>query len=134
MKQVMTYAALAAVVLTTPLSAAGFARFGFQTVSVNANVYEVIPRGRNDVDGYWCAAADYARRTLGAGWKQPIYVVRGYGPSEATGRRTAVQFSVSPPPGVDLNVKSINVGFVAGQSRSVQSANALCYRRQIFDD
>ncbi len=134
MKQVMTYAALAAVVLSTPVSATGFARLGYQIASVNSNVYEVIPRGRTDVDGYWCAAADYARRTLGAGWKQPIYVVRGYGPSEATGRRTAVQFSINPPAGVSTPTKTVSVGFVAGQSRSVQSANSLCYRRQIFDD
>ncbi|WP_420584383.1 hypothetical protein [Ruegeria sp.] len=133
MNQVMTYAALAAIVLSTPASAFS-GRIGYQTVSLNNSVFEVIPRGRTDADGYWCAAADYARRTLGAGWKEKIYVVRGYGPSEATGRRTAVQFSISPPQGVDTNVKTVSVGFVPGQSRSVQSANGLCHRRQIFDD
>ncbi|WP_037309371.1 hypothetical protein [Ruegeria halocynthiae] len=132
MKKIVTCAALAAITLSVPMTASA-ARYGFQTVAVNNSVFEVIPRSRRDADGYWCAAADFARRTLGAGWQQPIYVVRGYGPSEATGRRTAVQFSITPPKGVDLNNNTISVGFKAGQSRSVQSANGLCNRRQIFD-
>ena len=100
-------------------------------MALNNTVFEVIPRGRTDADGYWCAAADFARRSLGAGWQQPIYVVRGYGPSEATGRRTAVQFSLSPrPEGVAQDVKtvvSLRQGFVPGfnMSVSVQSANGL---------
>ncbi|SLN31267.1 hypothetical protein RUM8411_01296 [Ruegeria meonggei] len=133
MEKILSYAVFAALVLGTPASAFN-GRLGYQTVAVNSSIFEVIPRGRTDADGYWCAAADFARRSLGAGWQQPIYVVRGYGPSEATGRRTAVQFSITPPEGVDLNVMSNSVGFIPGQSRSVQSANGLCNRRPLFDN
>lgn len=132
MKHGMTYAALLAATLTVPETAFA-ARNGYQTVGLNNTDFEVIPRARTDVDGYWCAAADFARRTLGAGWQQQIYVVRGYGPSQATGRKTSVLFSIKPPAGVEAQVKPITAGFTPGQSRSVQSANALCNRRQLFD-
>lgn len=109
--------------LATPAAA----RYGFQTVALTNQKFEVIPRGRTDIDGYWCAASDFARRTLGAGWQQQIYVARGYGPSEATGRRTAVQFSLSD---ADLTApvqqSSFSSGFRVGESMSVQRANARC--------
>jgi hypothetical protein len=133
MKQVMTLAVSAAILLSVPLSSASAARNGFQTVAVNSNMFEVIPRARQDVDGYWCAAADFARRTLGAGWQQRIYVVRGYGPSEATGRRTAVQFSLQQPTNVAQQSSSISVGFKAGESMSVQGANGRCNIRPFRD-
>lgn len=127
MKKVMTLAVSAVILLTVPVSSASAARNGYQTVSVNNTVFEVIPRARQDVDGYWCAAADYARRTLGAGWQQRIYVWRGYGPSEATGRRTAVQFSLQQPTNVAQQSSSFSVGFKAGESMSVQGANGRCH-------
>lgn len=105
---------------------------GYQTAAVNNSVFEVIPRVRKDVDGYWCAASDFARRTLGAGWQQRIYVVRGYGPSEATGRRTAVQFSLTPPENAPQQ-SSISGGFKVGTNMSVQGANGRCNRRQFID-
>ncbi|WP_170330884.1 hypothetical protein [Ruegeria arenilitoris] len=125
MKKVM-YAVLAAMMLSTPASAT-FARFGFQTVALSNTEFEVIPRGRTDVDGYWCAASDFARRTLGASWQQRIYVKRGYGPSEATGRRTAVQFSLTPPEGVPQQSGGvITTGFQPGFNMSVSAANGRC--------
>ncbi|SMO49043.1 hypothetical protein [Ruegeria faecimaris] len=132
MKKVITSAVLAAATLFEP-GAVTAAPNGFQTVAVNDKVFEVIPRARRDVDGYWCAAADFARRSLGAGWQQNIYVVRGYGPSEATGRRTAVQFSLTPPANVEQSTSFVSIGFQPGQSRSVQNANGLCFRQPIFD-
>lgn len=100
---------------------------GYRTEPINSTDFEVIPRSRQDVDGYWCAAADFARRELGAGWQQPIYVLRGYGPSVTTGRRTAVQFSLNPPPGgVPQQNSFITSGFQPGYSMSVQGANARC--------
>ncbi len=133
MKKVMSYAVLAALVLSTPASAFN-GRIGYQTVALNSSVFEVIPRGRTDVDGYWCAAADFARRTLGAGWQQRIYVVRGYGPSEATGRKTAVQFSLQPPKETaQRSSKYVSSGFKAGDSMSVQGANGRCNLRPLFN-
>ncbi len=133
MKKVMTYAFFATLVLTTSASSA-FARFGYQTVALNNSVFEVIPRGRTDVDGYWCAASDFARRTLGASWQQRIYVKRGYGPSEATGRRTAVQFSLTPPDGVPQQSSGVfSAGFQPGFSMSVSAANGRCNTRPFID-
>ncbi|WP_170409302.1 hypothetical protein [Ruegeria arenilitoris] len=133
MKKVMSYAVFAALVLTTPASAT-FARFGYQTVALSNTVFEVIPRGRTDVDGYWCAASDFARRTLGASWQQRIYVKRGYGPSEATGRRTAVQFSLTAPETVQQQSSGVfSAGFQPGFSMSVSAANGRCTARPIFD-
>lgn len=134
MNKVLSYAVFAALVLSAPASAYN-GRLGFQTVALNSTVFEVIPRGRTDVDGYWCAAADFARRTLGAGWQQRIYVYRGYGPSEATGRRTAVQFSLQPPKEpAQRNSGFVTSGFTPGDSMSVQGANGRCNRRPLFND
>lgn len=133
MKQVMTCAVFAALLLSTPVSAFN-ARLGFQTAALSNSSFEVIPRGRTDVDGYWCAAADFARRSLGAGWQQRIYVQRGYGPSEATGRRTAVQFSLAAPDGVPQQSSGVfSSGFQPGYSMSVQAANARCNFRPFVD-
>ncbi|MBO9446276.1 hypothetical protein [Ruegeria sp. R14_0] len=133
MKQVMTLAAAAAILLSVPATASA-ARNGFQTVALNNTEFEVIPRARRDVDGYWCAAADFARRTLGAGWQDRIYVVRGYGPSEATGRRTSVRFSIAPPAGGQPQQGSfLTSGFNPGESMSVQGANGRCNVRPFFN-
>ncbi len=131
MKQIMSYTMAALVLLNVPAVATA-APNGFQTEPISSTEFEVIPRARRDVDGYWCAAADFARRSLGAGWQQPIYVARGYGPSVTTGRKTAVQFSLAAPANAQQNM-GISVGFTAGQSRTVQSANGLCNRRQVFN-
>ncbi|CUJ91326.1 hypothetical protein RUE5091_01084 [Ruegeria denitrificans] len=133
MKKVMTYAVFAALVASTPVSAFN-GRLGYQSVALSNTVFEVIPRGRTDVDGYWCAASDFARRTLGADWKQRIYVKRGYGPSEATGRRTAVQFSLTAPEGAPQQSSGIiTVGFQPGFSMSVSAANGRCNTRPFVD-
>ncbi len=131
MKQIISCTFAALFVLSSPVTASA-ARNGFQTEAINSTEFEVIPRARRDIDGYWCAAADFARRTLGAGWQQRIYVQRGYGPSVTTGRRTAVQFTLKMPANVGQQ-SSISVGFKPGESMSVQGANGRCNRRQIFD-
>lgn len=130
MKQVIFCILVALVALSIPVTAD--ARYGYQTVAINSTEFEVIPVSRRDTDGYWCAAADFARRTLGAGWQQRIYVLRGYGPSVTTGRRTAIQFSLKQPANV-AQQSSISAGFRPGYSMSVQGANGLCNRRQIFE-
>lgn len=131
MKQFISGTFVALMVLGSPaIAAAG--RGGYQTEAISNTEFEVIPRARRDVDGYWCAAADFARRTLGAGWQQRIYVLRGYGPSVTTGRKTAVQFSLKMPANTAQS-GSISVGFKPGESMSVQGANGRCNRRQILD-
>jgi hypothetical protein len=132
MKQLQYCAALAVFALSVPATADA-ARLGFQANAINSTDFEVIPRTRDDTDGYWCEAADFARRSLGAGWQDPIYVLRGYGPSVTTGRVTAVQFSLKPPPAdAPAQTGGVRGPFVVGSSISVQGANARCGRRQIF--
>jgi hypothetical protein len=134
MKQLQYCAALAMFALSVPVTADA-ARLGYQTNAINGTDFEVVPRIRDDTDGYWCAAADFARRDLGAGWQDPIYVLRGYGPSVTTGRRTAVQFSLKQPAAnAPTQTSGVRGPFVVGSSVSVQGANARCGRRQIFDD
>ncbi|WP_298932696.1 hypothetical protein [uncultured Ruegeria sp.] len=126
MKQIIVSATLAAFAFSIPATADA-APNGYRTEPINSTEFEVIPRARQDTDGYWCAAADFARRKLGAGWQQRIYVLRGYGPSVTTGRRTAVQFSLKPPAGgVPQQSSFITVGFPVGYSMSVQGANGRC--------
>lgn len=133
MKHILTCAAFAAMVAAAPVETDA-APNGYRTEPMNSTDFEVIPRARQDVDGYWCAAADFARRKLGAGWQQRIYVLRGYGPSVTTGRRTAVQFSVKPPTGGVPQQPSVVVsGFQPGYSMSVQGANARCNVRPFFN-
>ncbi|WP_299944461.1 hypothetical protein [uncultured Ruegeria sp.] len=131
MKQPLS-AVLSVLLMLGSASATSAAPNGYQTEAISSTEFEVIPRARKDVDGYWCAAADFARRSLGAGWQQRIYVLRGYGPSVTTGRRTAVQFTLKAPANTDQQ-SSISVGFKAGESMSVQGANGRCSRRIRFN-
>lgn len=134
MKHTRTFAAIAALAVSIPMTADA-APHGYRTEPINATDFEVIPRGDQRTEGYWCAAADYARRTLGAGWRDPIYVLRGYGPSVTTGRKTAVQFSTKPPQNVDAQPSSfVTIGFQSGDSMSVQGANARCNYRPFYND
>lgn len=131
MKQIVSCTVAAFIALSVPMTADA-ARNGYQTVAINSTDFEVIPRARRDADGYWCAAADFARRTLGAGWQQRIYVLRGYGPSVTTGRKTAVQFSLKQPADVQQQ-SSFSFGFQPGNSMSVQGANGRCNLRPFID-
>lgn len=90
-------AALSAALLSLPIPAAAFSAKRHMRVNpVNETVFEVIAPTAAGAGDYWCGAADYAYRALGAAWTAPIYIVRGRGPSVTTGRRTAVQFTLSP--------------------------------------
>ncbi len=133
MKQVFAYAMVAAISATLP-AAVSAAPNGFRTEAMSATSFEVIPRARQDTDGYWCAAADFARRKLGAGWQQQIYVLRGYGPSVTTGRKTAVQFSLKMPTDVPQQGSTPFSPFRAGDSMSVQGANGRCSAFPLFRD
>lgn len=91
-------------------------------------VFEVVARGRSRTNDYWCSASEFARRVLGAGWRDQIYVVRGYGPSVTTGRRTAVQFTLDPQAAgvTPLDGGVIVSGWTVGDGMSIQRANGFC--------
>ena len=100
---------------------------GVRVLPVDGIVYEVVPRGGGGTWPYWCAAAEYARRELGAGWADRFYVVRGRGESVTTGRRSSVQFTLYPErAGVPARTGWLSLGFKPGDSMSVQQGYGFC--------
>ncbi|KIC13804.1 hypothetical protein [Leisingera sp. ANG-Vp] len=94
--------------------------------TVSQDVFEVVP-GIASGRIFWCVAADHAQRTLKAPWNADLYITRGLGPSETTGRVSAVQFTLNPdlaPAASRGNINSLE----AGQRLSVQRAYDYCYR------
>ena len=127
-------AAIAAVALTLGLAQPGQAdfnaRFDMRVSPVNAAVFEAYGSSAASADRYWCAAADYARRALGAPWTARIHLVRGRGPGVSVNKRTTVHFTLDP---VAAGVEPADPGIVTlplrvGTSRSVQSAFQDCDR------
>jgi len=105
-------------------------RRGTRVEPVNNVVFEVVARGSGTGPDYWCGAADFARRALGAGWSDMIYIARGRGQSVTTGRRSSVQFTLDPAaagitpiePSLSLNALKV------GDNMSVTQANGYCNR------
>lgn len=108
-------------------------RLGARVNPVNAAVFEVVPRGGSGQE-IWCGAADYAQRELRAPWQARIYVSRGRGQSETTGRRTAVQFTLDPgAAGITPGPSSLSLNtFAVGDSMSVRQAFDFCHRMVPF--
>lgn len=124
-------AAIIATVLNLGLPGSSEANASRHSIRVNqmqGGIFEVIPRTGN---GYlfWCGAADYAHRVIGAPWTASLHISRGLGPSETTGRRSAVQFTLdanlakTPPSGGYGSVNSLQ----AGDTMSVQRAFDYCF-------
>lgn len=105
-------------------------RTGDRVLDVNGVVFEVIPRGQQRSGDFWCAASEYARRALGAGWNDRIYIARGRGPSVTTGRKTAVQFTMNPQAAgitpLQNDLTSIRFGLKVGDNMSINQANGYC--------
>lgn len=126
-KTLILTAALAGLV---PFAASAFnAPYGARVNPVNNAVFEVVPRSSGNGPIFWCAAADYARRALGASWTTRIYIVRGRGVSETTGRRSSVQFTLDPAAaGIQPTQPSVALNALrTGDNMSVQEANSYCH-------
>lgn len=130
MKPVSAATVLAAsLVLALPdVSAANASRHSIRVNPVSDGVFEVIARTGN---GYlfWCGAADHVQRVLGRPWSSKLHIYRGLGPSETTGRRSAVQFTLdanlaaaAPADGY----KSVN-SLQPGDTMSVERAHEYCF-------
>lgn len=123
---------LCAVLLGLTAPAAAYADFnaphGARVNQVDKSVFEVVSRGSGSGPVYWCAAASYARRALGADWHAKIYIARGRGVSVTTGRRSSVQFTMDPAAaGVTPTTSWISMNSLgAGENMSVQEANTYC--------
>lgn len=63
---------------------------------VDENVFEVVGNSGRGGVLFWCGASEFARRVLGAPWQAEVTVVRSFGLSAVTGRKSAVQFSLNP--------------------------------------
>ncbi|WP_232281866.1 hypothetical protein [Roseobacter sp. SK209-2-6] len=117
------------VLLALPAGAQAFTTArGVQVNPLTDLVFEVIPSGSGDLAGFWCGASEYARRELGAGWTDKVYVLRERGPSETTGRRSAVHFTLYPEQtGVGPAPQGwLRFGIKAGDRMSIQSARRHC--------
>ncbi|NSY37627.1 hypothetical protein [Leisingera sp. ANG59] len=100
---------------------------GVRVLPVNDIVFEVVPGRSGGTWDYWCAAAQYARRVLGAKWTDRYYVVRGRDVSVTTGRRSSVQFTLKPEQaGVPAKTGWLSLGFRSGESLSVQQGYGYC--------
>ncbi len=124
MKRTIT-ALLSAATLLSATGASAFTASNRMRVNpVSASVFEVVPRGAARTTDYWCAAAEYLLYTGVSKATQRIYVVRAMGPAETANRRSAVQFSITPPAGVDttpgytLSVKRVGENLNAASARS----------------
>ncbi len=130
MKHIVTACTVAATLATAlPDSADAFtSRSGARVNPVNSAVFEVVPRNSGRTNDIWCAASEFARRQLGAGWKTRVYVARDRGPSVTTGRRSAVQFTIDPQAAGITPVEGgfFKNGFNVGDSMSVQQADGMC--------
>lgn len=123
-----------AAALMVPLAAEAFTTSGGVRVNpVNEMIFEVIPTSSGTFDEFWCGASEYARRVKGAKWRDHIYVVQGRSTSVTTGRRSAVQFTLSPeqvgvvPPPQGW----LALGIKPGNSMSVQQARGYCDRSPV---
>ncbi len=102
---------------------------GAQVNPIDDIVFEVIPKNSPRTGDIWCAASEYARRVLGAGWRTRVYVVQGQGTSVTTGRRTAIQFTIYPDKaGVVPLEGGVRSGFRPGDSMTISNANGNCRR------
>jgi len=89
---------------------------GFEINPVNDVVYEAVSEGAHGGAAFWCAAGMFVETVLKKSPKTEIYVVRGAGKSETTGRRSAAQFTIDPaaagitPAPLSDNLNELNVG------------------------
>lgn len=95
---------------------------------VNSAVFEVYGRGGMSGENFWCGAADYAHRALGAQWSATLYIARGRAPGETVNKKSTVQFTLDPgaagitPERPSLSLNSLKVG----DNMSVQAAYQYC--------
>lgn len=95
--------------------------------AVDSVVWEVVPRRASSAQEYWCAASDYVNRGLGLSWNTQIFVARGLGVSETTGRRSSVQFTVDPSAaGIEPTSSFILNSFRVGDHMSANRALSFC--------
>ena len=130
--KILKAAAVAAIVLLPGIAQGVGLGFGayptFKTTvtPLKDGTFEVAVSGSSAPVAYWCGIGDFAIRTLGTKPSQRIYVSRAYEKNVRT-----VQFSLTPPEGVDIKTSySVSVKRV-GENRSAGSAQNYCWDNMI---
>ncbi|KUP92078.1 hypothetical protein [Tritonibacter horizontis] len=95
--------------------------------ALDATSFEVVPPIGAEGAAYWCAAADFARHRLGAGWSQDIYVQKGRADSVVNGRIETVTFTLDPTARAEpLTLIRRAYGFKPGDRFSLSTAEGFC--------
>lgn len=95
--------------------------------ALDGQSFEVVPPIGAPGAAYWCTAAEFARRELGADWVQDIYVLKGRAPSTVTGRIDTVTFTLTEVPRAEEpGFFRQTYAFKPGDRFSVTSAQGLC--------
>lgn len=131
MKNVSTAVFAITFAAMVPTSALAFLSINRQNVNQVSNspvVFEVVGRAGARTEDYWCAAGDYAQRSLGLPWRTRLYISRERGQSETTQRRSAVQFTTDPQAlGITPDTRSVTITNLAlGSERTVTHARGAC--------
>lgn len=128
-------AAAAALTLALPQGAGAFSGLRNTTVNpVDQVRFEVMAPTAGNGPVYWCGAGDYAAKVLRADWTARIYVSRGRGPSDTTGRKTAVQFTMDPQ-AADIEPIAPYIfmnAFRTGDNMTVNEAMSHCFKPRIL--
>ncbi|MFV0515721.1 MAG: hypothetical protein ACK5MY_19075 [Jhaorihella sp.] len=103
---------------------------GYEIHPVNDAVYEAVSDGAHGGAAFWCAAGEFVEIKLRASPATPIFVVRGGGVSETTGRKTAAQFTIDAEAagvtpaqsGGNLNELVVGESMTAGEARNFCSS------------
>lgn len=125
---------LAAAIAFAPVAASAWRALNRHEVyPISKEVFEVVYYIASGPREFWCAAGDYAISQLRAKGNERIYIWRGIGPSESRPGKKAVQFSFTPPEGVDLNPGiSLSVKAVGDNMRAAMALQ-YCYGDDPFD-
>lgn len=98
-------------------------------MAVQPPAFEVVRRhARSSAQEFWCSAGDYATRVLGAAATQKVYLWRPVGDSTVAPGRTAVQFTLSAPPGADTSTGYSLTVKRAGDNLSAGFAQQYCFK------
>jgi hypothetical protein len=133
MKTSLLSGVLSIAVLALPNAALAFRSINGQDVNPMANgVFEVVGKPGAGPREYWCSAGHYARAMLRAAANQRIYITRGLGQSETTNRRSAVQFSLTKPPGDYQSGYSLSIKNVGENLTAAAASNYCAGSRRFF--
>ena len=126
-RTMFSIAAVCAAIALPQVTHAFEGKRGTTVNAVSDTVFEVVARTAGSAQEYWCGAADYARSELGVPWSAKITLVRGRGPSETTGRRSAVQYSLADAAGIARERLIVQFGqLLPGQTMTVSNAYRFC--------